>query len=143
MGTMKRIAVGITATVVGAGAALTAAPASSAAPVPHWSPLGEVSWIPPAGHCQGGIATRMDTLPDPSMMRVTLSPVGTWGAAPGCDVTMQVGRQNGVPPFIHRDLVTVAGGPTSIDVRTGHGFSMLGIMAIGPVGLPVGGYVWM
>lgn len=140
---MKKIAAGLAGAALAAGVGVAAAPAASAAPAPYWQPLGNISWIPPNGHCQGGIATTAETMPDPGMVHLTFTPVGTYGSAPGCDVTMSFGAQNGVPPFVHHDAVTVSGGPATFDVRTGQGLSMLFIEAITPFGSPTGGYVWM
>lgn len=98
-----------------AGVAVAAAPAASAAPqAPAVGFMGTDvmgTVVPvPSGPCNGTIAVGREVAPGaPDDVRVTLTPTGTYGSVPGCDVPMSIIWINGIAPFNHRVGVTVAG----------------------------------
>lgn len=140
----------VAATVAAAGAlatgvAVAAAPAASAAPqAPAVGFMGTDVVPVPSGPCNGTIAVGREVVPGaPDEVKVTLTPTGTYGSAPGCDVPMSVIWINGIAPFSHRVGVTVAGGPTSVTIPSGRGLSYISATGAGTVAWPVGHYTWL
>ena len=71
---------------------------------------------------------------------------GSYGAAPGCEVPVNITLTNGIAPFTHIIPVTVAGGRTSTIVTAGQGISLVGVSGGSFVGAPAfgtSGYLWL
>lgn len=118
--------IGSAAAAVGiaAGVSLGAAPAASADVPLQWVGMGPDIWtFSNSGACSGTIPVRLETSPArPGLLKFHLLPQGQL-AGPGCVTTVTVRALTGLNQQAR--VVQVNGAPTSTEIFTGSGVSLV------------------
>lgn len=142
--TTRKVGAALGAVAAAAGVGVAAPATVSAAPVPHYAPIGDHLLLPPTldGHCYGTLFVDLQTTSNPDVVDVRFVPTGTYGAAPGCDVHTRLGVVSGINFGGGRDAI-VSGGPTTVPLHVGRGLSAVTVAATQPFGVGGGGYLWL
>ncbi|AZI65617.1 MULTISPECIES: hypothetical protein [Rhodococcus] len=148
-GLARATAVAASAAICAAGVATIAAGTASAAPPAAVLQVTGTDIVPvPAGPCFGTIHVDFEVVPGhPDQTTVNLTPNGTYGSIPGCEVPVNVSWQNGIAPFNHVESTLAANGRTSTTITAGQGLSLVSVGAGAYLGgLPSwvsSGYLWL